>query len=73
MKSWQKFIHNSLQNLNLTTCSLILNKISQLLTDQQCLIDFYSTMLYALIVHNFLYFPKAPDPIKENHSLGINT
>jgi len=22
-------------------------------------------MLYALIVHNFLYFPKAPDPIKE--------
>jgi hypothetical protein len=20
---------------------------------------------YALIVHNFLYFPKAPDPIKE--------
>ena len=25
----------------------------------------YSTMLYALIVHNFLHFPKAPDPIKE--------
>ena len=25
----------------------------------------YSTMLYALIVHNFLYFPNAPDPIKE--------
>jgi hypothetical protein len=22
-------------------------------------------MLYALIVHNFLYFPKAPDPIKK--------
>jgi hypothetical protein len=22
-------------------------------------------MLYALIVHNFLYFPKAPDPIEE--------
>jgi hypothetical protein len=22
-------------------------------------------ILYALIVHNFLYFPKAPDPIKE--------
>ena len=39
-RSWPKFIHNSLQNLNLTTCSLILNKISQLLTDQQCLIDF---------------------------------
>ena len=34
---------------------------------QECdiLSQLYSTMLYALIVHNFLSFPKAPDPIKE--------
>jgi hypothetical protein len=27
-RSWQKFIHNSLQNLNLTTCSLITFAVS---------------------------------------------
>ena len=34
---------------------------------QECDIvsQLYSNMLYALIVHNFLYFPKAPDPIKK--------
>jgi hypothetical protein len=31
---WQKFIHNSLQNLNLTSLDFDINKINQLLTDQ---------------------------------------
>jgi hypothetical protein len=34
-RSWQKFIHNSLQNLNLTSLDFDINKINQLLTDQQ--------------------------------------
>jgi hypothetical protein len=33
-RSWQKFIHNSLQNLNLTSLDFDINKINQLLTDQ---------------------------------------
>ena len=33
-RSWQKFIHNSLQNLNSTSLDFDINKINQLLTDQ---------------------------------------
>jgi hypothetical protein len=33
-RSWQKFIYNSLQNLNLTSLDFDINKINQLLTDQ---------------------------------------
>jgi hypothetical protein len=33
-RSWQKCIHNSLQNLNLTSLDFDINKINQMLTDQ---------------------------------------
>jgi hypothetical protein len=36
-RSWQKIIHNSLQNLNLTSVDFDINKINQLLTDQHFL------------------------------------
>ena len=56
-RSWQKFIHNSLQNLNLTSLDFDINKINQLLTDQYSKVILYKLQHLSTQEHdNKLFF-----------------
>ena len=54
-RSWQKFIHNSLQNLNSTSLDFDINKINQLLTDQhsKVILKNYNIYLFKNMIINY--------------------